>query len=92
MYENGKMRPVETIPGMGGGRIQENDGRGELSMIYLTYCKNFYKCHNVPPTQHNNKKNFFLESKLANVIFRLQKQVFALTFSLMLSQNPDTYF
>jgi hypothetical protein len=26
MYENGKMRPVETIPGMG---IKENDGRGE---------------------------------------------------------------
>jgi hypothetical protein len=20
MYENGKMRPIETIPGMGGGR------------------------------------------------------------------------
>jgi hypothetical protein len=25
MYENGKIRPVETIPGMGGGRIKEND-------------------------------------------------------------------
>jgi hypothetical protein len=26
MYENGKMRPIETIPGMGGGEIKENDG------------------------------------------------------------------
>jgi hypothetical protein len=26
MYASGKMRPVETIPGMGGGRIKENDG------------------------------------------------------------------
>jgi hypothetical protein len=26
MYENGKMRPVETIPGMGGEGIKENDG------------------------------------------------------------------
>jgi hypothetical protein len=26
MYENGKMRPVETIPGMGEGRIKNNDG------------------------------------------------------------------
>jgi hypothetical protein len=26
IYENGKMRPVETLPGMGGGRIKENDG------------------------------------------------------------------
>jgi hypothetical protein len=26
MYENGKMRHFETIPGMGGGKIKENDG------------------------------------------------------------------
>jgi hypothetical protein len=25
------MRPVETIPGMGGGGIKENDGEGELN-------------------------------------------------------------
>jgi hypothetical protein len=31
VHENGKMRPVETIPGMGGGRIKENDGGGEFS-------------------------------------------------------------
>jgi hypothetical protein len=31
VYENGKMRPVETIPGMGGGRIKENDGGGEFN-------------------------------------------------------------
>jgi hypothetical protein len=35
MYENGKMRHVETIPGMEGGRIKENDGRGELSYDIL---------------------------------------------------------
>jgi hypothetical protein len=29
MYANGKMRPVETIPGMGGGVLKENDGGGE---------------------------------------------------------------
>jgi hypothetical protein len=34
MYENGKMRPVETIPGMGGG-IKENDGRGEFNYDIL---------------------------------------------------------
>jgi hypothetical protein len=26
MYVNGKMRPVETAPGKGGGRIKENGG------------------------------------------------------------------
>jgi hypothetical protein len=28
---NGKMRPVETVPGIGGGRIKENDGESELN-------------------------------------------------------------
>jgi hypothetical protein len=33
MYENGKMRPVETVPGMGEGRsrIRENDGGGKFN-------------------------------------------------------------
>jgi hypothetical protein len=35
IYENGKMRPVETIPGMGGGRIKENDGGGEFNYDIL---------------------------------------------------------
>jgi hypothetical protein len=30
MYVNGKMRPVETIPGVGGREIKENDGRDEF--------------------------------------------------------------
>jgi hypothetical protein len=28
MYENGKMRPVETVPGMGVGEIKNNYERG----------------------------------------------------------------
>jgi hypothetical protein len=45
------MIPVETIPGMGVGRIKENGGGGVVnsSMIYLMCCKNFCKCHKVPP-------------------------------------------
>jgi hypothetical protein len=31
MYEHAKMRPVETIPGMGGRGIKENDGGGEFN-------------------------------------------------------------
>jgi hypothetical protein len=32
MYVSGKMRHVETIPGMGrGGGIKENDGGGEFN-------------------------------------------------------------
>jgi hypothetical protein len=30
MYANGKMIPADTIPGMGGGEIKENDGAGEF--------------------------------------------------------------
>jgi hypothetical protein len=30
------------------------------SMIYLIYCKNFYKCHNVPPSTTIKKKKGML--------------------------------
>jgi hypothetical protein len=48
MYVNGKMIPIETIPGNGGREIKENDRGGNSTMIYF---KNFCKCHNVPPAQ-----------------------------------------
>jgi hypothetical protein len=48
MYENRKMRLVETVPGMGGAKINENDVGVNSTMIY---CKNFCKCHDVPPVQ-----------------------------------------
>jgi hypothetical protein len=35
MYENGKVRPVETIPGMGGGGLKENDGQSEFNYDIL---------------------------------------------------------
>jgi hypothetical protein len=46
MYENGKVRPIETIPGKG-----ERGTKRMMEGVNLTkiYCKNFYKCHNVPP-------------------------------------------
>jgi hypothetical protein len=35
MKENEKMRLVETIPGMGEGRIKENDGEGKFKFDIL---------------------------------------------------------
>jgi hypothetical protein len=35
VYENGEMNTVESIPGMRGGRIKENDGGGEISYDIL---------------------------------------------------------
>jgi hypothetical protein len=35
MYENGKMKSVETIPGMGGRGRKENDGGGEFNYDIL---------------------------------------------------------
>jgi hypothetical protein len=35
MYEKGKMRPVETIPGMGRKEIKKNDGGGEFKYNIL---------------------------------------------------------
>jgi hypothetical protein len=39
---------VEIISEMGGREIKENGGGVNSCMIYLTYCKNFCRCHNVP--------------------------------------------
>jgi hypothetical protein len=44
MYGNEKMRPVETIPGMGGGTMEGVNSN-------MIYCKNVCKCHNVSPVQ-----------------------------------------
>jgi hypothetical protein len=35
MYENVKMRPVKTIPGIGGRGLMENDGQGEFNYDIL---------------------------------------------------------
>jgi hypothetical protein len=40
MNVNGKMRPIESIPGMGEGR-DKGDSRGNSIMIYLIFCRNF---------------------------------------------------
>jgi hypothetical protein len=45
VYKNGKMRLVETLPGIWGRGIKENDGGMNSIMIYYKKC---YKCHNVP--------------------------------------------
>jgi hypothetical protein len=58
--ENGKMRSVETIPGMG-GRIKGMMERVNSNMIY---CNNFGKCHNVP--QYNNNM----------IIIKIYKNIF----------------
>jgi hypothetical protein len=31
VYENGKMRPIETVTGSGGGEIKKNNGGGEFN-------------------------------------------------------------
>jgi hypothetical protein len=49
VYVNGKIRLVETIPGMGGEGIKKNEGERVNSTSI--YCKNFCKCHNVSPVQ-----------------------------------------
>jgi hypothetical protein len=53
MYENGKMRPVETMPGVGGAEgVKENDGGVNSTMIC---CKNSVNVTMYP--QYNNNKN-----------------------------------
>jgi hypothetical protein len=48
MNVNGKMRVVETIPGMGEeGKERMMNGVNSTRIC----CKNFCKCHNVPSLQ-----------------------------------------
>jgi hypothetical protein len=55
MYVNRKIISVETVPGMGRG-MKEMVEWVNSNMIYLIYCKNFCKCHNVSPTSTTTKK------------------------------------
>jgi hypothetical protein len=52
MYENGKMRPVETVPRVVGEEIKENDGGGLIELGYII--KTFINVTMYP--LYNNKK------------------------------------
>jgi hypothetical protein len=45
---------------LGEKRIKENNAGVNLTMIY---CKNFCKCHNVPPVQQQYGKKFLKRNK-----------------------------
>jgi hypothetical protein len=51
MYENGKIRPVEIIPGMEEERIKNNDGGEWIQLWYII--RTFVNVTMCP--QHNNK-------------------------------------
>jgi hypothetical protein len=73
MYENQKMISVEIIPGMGESGMKRSGGVNS-SMIY---CKNFCKCHNVPPPSTTiNKK----EKTINNNIYFLKSTFCSNTF------------
>jgi hypothetical protein len=56
MYVNEKMRPVETVPGIRGGKMGERSGGRNSSMIYLIYYKNLCKCYSVHTVSTAMKK------------------------------------
>jgi hypothetical protein len=63
MYVNGKMRPVETISGMGGGRDKGEWWREWIQVWYIWYIVRIFVNAVIYP-QHNNEKksiyNFFI--------------------------------
>jgi hypothetical protein len=62
MYGNAEMIAVETVPRITGERIIYQENKYDL----LIYCKNFCKCHNVPPPSTIIKVKIFLILKNAN--------------------------
>jgi hypothetical protein len=61
MYENGKMRPAETIPGIRGRGIKKNSGGANSTVLFYRHLS---KYRNVP--QYNNNminKNVKIEKR-----------------------------
>jgi hypothetical protein len=57
MYVNAKMKPVETVPGIRGGKMGESSGGGDSPTINLLHFKILYKCCSVlPPSTTKTKK------------------------------------
>jgi hypothetical protein len=56
MYVSGKMTSVETIPGMRGEVIKENDAGGEFKYDILDILLRMFINATMYPTQNNNKK------------------------------------
>jgi hypothetical protein len=79
MYVNAKMIPIETIPGI--GRVVEGVNS---SIIYLIYCKNLCKCHNVPLPSTTIK-----EKILKN---KANKQKLCLISVILLCKTTTPYF
>jgi hypothetical protein len=50
------MRPVETIPGMGRGRIKENDGGDEFKYVRTWYSVRTFVDATMYPQKDNFKK------------------------------------
>jgi hypothetical protein len=58
MYVNAKTIPVETVLGIRGGVWGREVEGGNLSMIHLIHCKNFYNFYNVPTPSTTTEKFF----------------------------------
>jgi hypothetical protein len=74
MYVNGNMRPVETIPGRGKRRLKGMMEGVNSSMICLIHCRNFYKCHNVPPPSTRIKK-LIKKKKFSNLNEKFTREI-----------------
>jgi hypothetical protein len=64
MCVNAKMIPAETVPGTRGGRLKENSGWGNSTMMYLIHCMNLCKWYNVPSHSTIIKKIKFMFKEL----------------------------
>jgi hypothetical protein len=58
---HGKMRPAESIPGMGDEGIKENGGGVGFSYDIFDILQDLCKCHHVPSPSTTMKKNSVLE-------------------------------
>jgi hypothetical protein len=74
------MRPVETIPGMGGWKIKENYGGGEFNYIYIVKKKKTFVNITMYP-QYNN--NIMIEKNKKNGNFK-EWQFYSMNYHTLL--------
>jgi hypothetical protein len=77
IYVNGERYLLKLLQEWEKENRKESDGGVNSTMIYLIYCKNFCKCHNVfPPTKTIKKENRVREAVRSSIFENLTGNYF----------------
>jgi hypothetical protein len=61
-------------------------------MMYLIHCKNFCKCHNVPPTKHKKGKKMYLADRNSQLGKKIKKKTLKTMVIKQSNRKDFVYF